>query len=122
MPGFREENIPNYKLIKTNTGEVFIPISNLICPERVIEITDKITVESYLEDFTKNSKTNYQKKTKCKDNDKGDEGDEGEEEEKAGVKIKIDSGDSLDKKKKTKKNKKTIGGKRKNISKKRVFK
>jgi len=122
LPGFRDENIPNYKLIKTNTGEVFIPISNLICPERVIEITDKITIEGYLEDFTKNSKTNYQKKTKCKDNDKGDEGDEGEEEEKAGVKFKIDSGDSLEKKKKTKKNKEKLGGKRKNISKRRIFK
>ena len=42
--------------------------------EKISEIiTNGITIEDYLKDFTKFSKTNYQKKTKCKENEEQEE-------------------------------------------------
>ena len=35
-------------------------------------INDNLSVENYLDDFTKHSKTNYQVKTKCKDDKMGE--------------------------------------------------
>jgi hypothetical protein len=73
LPGLRDENIPNYKFIQSDTGDVFISLANIKCREKIREIIgDNLSVETYLEDFTKHSKTNYQIKTKCKDDDLGE--------------------------------------------------
>jgi hypothetical protein len=73
LPGLRDENIPNYKLVQSDTGDVFISLANIKCREKIREIIgDKLYVETYLDDFTKHSKTNYQLKTKCKDDDLGE--------------------------------------------------
>jgi hypothetical protein len=73
LPGLRDENIPNYKLVQSNTGDVFISLANIKCREKIREIIgDSLSVETYLDDFTKHSKTNYQMKTKCKDDDLGE--------------------------------------------------
>ena len=73
LPGLRDENIPNYKLVQSDTGDVFISLANIKCREKIREIiADNLYVETYLDDFTKHSKTNYQLKTKCKDDDLGE--------------------------------------------------
>jgi Ca2+-binding EF-hand superfamily protein len=73
LPGLRDENIPNYKLVQSDTGDVFISLTNIKCREKIREIIgDNLYVETYLDDFTKHSKTNYQLKTKCKDDDLGE--------------------------------------------------
>ena len=73
LPGLRDENIPNYKLVQSNTGDVFISLANIRCVEKIREIiNDNLSVENYLDDFTKHSKTNYQVKTKCKDDKMGE--------------------------------------------------
>ena len=73
LPGLRDENIPNYKLVQSDTGDVFISLANIKCREKIREIiSDNLSVENYLDDFTKHSKTNYQLKTKCKDDDLGE--------------------------------------------------
>jgi len=69
LPGFNG-NKPNYKLIQNNHGEVFISSRHLTCQEYIDEIIgNKITIESYLHNFTKQTTTNYQSKTKCKESD-----------------------------------------------------
>ncbi|MCJ7802086.1 MAG: hypothetical protein MUP82_06990, partial [Candidatus Marinimicrobia bacterium] len=65
LPGFRAQNIPVYKLIQSDTKEIFIPIN--VLSEDGIEnvrraINNKISVTSYLEAFEKPKKTNYEKK------------------------------------------------------------
>ncbi len=73
LPGLREENKPNFKLVQSDQGDVFISLGNVKCIEKIREIiNEKMSVENYLDDFTKHSKTNYQVKTKCKE-DKMDE-------------------------------------------------
>ena len=73
MPGLRDEHIPNYKLIQSDTGDIFISLIETNCNEKIQEFIHlSLSVESYLDDFTKHSKTNYLVKTKCKD-DKFDE-------------------------------------------------
>jgi Ca2+-binding EF-hand superfamily protein len=73
LPGLRDENVPNYKLVQSDTGDVFISLANIKCREKIREIIgDNLSVETYLDDFTKHSKTNYQMKTKCKDDDLGE--------------------------------------------------
>jgi hypothetical protein len=68
LPGFSDKNIPNYKIVQSDKGEVFIPLRDINCIEKInVIIQDKISIEEYLEDFTKNSKTIYHKKTKCKE-------------------------------------------------------
>ena len=68
LPGFSDKNIPNYKIVQSDKGEIFIPLRDINCIEKINEIIyNKISVEEYLEDFTKNSKTIYHKKTKCKE-------------------------------------------------------
>jgi hypothetical protein len=65
IPGFRPENIPNYKLIQSDKNEVFISLDKLNddCVERIREaISNKISIEEYLEHFTKAATTKYQKK------------------------------------------------------------
>jgi len=65
IPGLRPENIPGYKLIQSNIGEVFISLDKLNdnCVERIKDaVTDSISVENYLKNFTKPTKTKYEKK------------------------------------------------------------
>jgi hypothetical protein len=65
VPGFRPENVPNYKLIKSDKGDIFISLSNLNieCMNRIEEaFYEKITVDDYLKQFSKPTKTNYEKK------------------------------------------------------------
>jgi hypothetical protein len=65
IPGLRPENIPGYKLIQTNEGEVFISLDKLNdnCVERIRnDIAQTSSVENYLKNFTKPTKTKYEKK------------------------------------------------------------
>ena len=69
LPGFRDEQPPGYKLIQSDKGETFISLNQVKCRDKFANIiNNNITIENYLEDFTKHSKTNYQVKTKCKEN------------------------------------------------------
>jgi hypothetical protein len=66
IPGLRTENIPGYKLIESNTNEVFISLKNLSnndCMNEIREaILEKKSISYYLEHFTKNPTTKYTKK------------------------------------------------------------
>jgi hypothetical protein len=65
IPGFRPENVPGYKLIQSNEGEVFISLDKLNkdCLEIINNsLNDKISIENYLENFTKPLTTNYKQK------------------------------------------------------------
>ncbi len=73
LPGLRDEHIPNYKLVQSDTGEIFISLIETNCIDKIQEFIHlSLSVENYLDDFTKHSKTNYLVKTKCKE-DKFDE-------------------------------------------------
>jgi hypothetical protein len=65
IPGFRPENVPGYKLIKTNNDDYFISLDKLDgeCVERIRDsIGHKVSIDDYLENFTKPIKTDYEKK------------------------------------------------------------
>ena len=65
VPGLRPQNIPGYKLIHSHEGDVFISLEKLDaeCLERIKEsIHDKISIEEYLDKFTKPLTTNYERK------------------------------------------------------------
>ena len=65
IPGFRPENVPGYKLVLSDKGEVFIPLNKLNeeCVERIREdVNHKISIEDYLFNFTKPITTEYEKK------------------------------------------------------------
>ena len=65
LPGFRPENVPNFKIIKSNKGDVFISLKeiNEECIEDIEEsIRNKMDIEEYLESFIMPTKTNYEKK------------------------------------------------------------
>jgi len=65
IPGLRPENVPNYKLIHSETDEIFISLDKLNgeCVERIKEAIDnKVTIEEYLENFTKPLTTKYEAK------------------------------------------------------------
>ena len=65
LPGFRPQNIPVYKLIQTETKDIFIPLNKLNddCIDNIRSaINNTITVSAYLESFEKVTKTNYDKK------------------------------------------------------------
>ena len=65
IPGFRPENVPGYKLIKTDDDNVFISLNKLDeeCVERIREsIEHKISIDDYLENFKKPITTEYEKK------------------------------------------------------------
>ena len=65
LPGFRAENIPNFKIIKSNKGDVFISLKDINedCIANIEnEIRNKITIEDYLEHFVMPPKTIYKKK------------------------------------------------------------
>jgi len=54
LPGFRPENVPNFKIIKTDKGDVFISLKeiNEECIENIEEaIRNKIDIEDYLQNF-----------------------------------------------------------------------
>ena len=64
IPGFRAEIVPSYKLVQTDEGDIFISLDKLNedCVERIREtIHNKVTIETYLDHFTKPVKT-YEKK------------------------------------------------------------
>ena len=70
LPGFNEKTKPKYKVIQNNNGEIFISPRYLTCVEYINEIIqNKISFEEHLIDFTKQSTTHYQVKTKCKETD-----------------------------------------------------
>jgi len=65
IPGFRPENVPNYKLVKSDNGDIFISLNKLNqeCVGKIEEsIREKISIEDYLEDFKLPLKTVYKKK------------------------------------------------------------
>jgi hypothetical protein len=67
LPGFRSENVPNYKLIKSGEGDVFISLNKLNeeCVKKIEDaIDDKISIDLYLDDFKIAKKTSYERK-KC---------------------------------------------------------
>jgi hypothetical protein len=65
IPGFRPENVPGYKLIVADDGDVFISLNKLDkeCVEGIRQsIRHKVSIEDYLYSFTKPLTTNYEKK------------------------------------------------------------
>ena len=65
IPGFRPENVPGYKLIVADDGDVFISLNKLDkeCVEGIRQsITHKVSIEDYLYNFTKPLTTDYEKK------------------------------------------------------------
>ena len=65
LPGLRAEIIPKLKIIQTEETEVFISLDKLNgeCVEKINEsIRNKISIEDYLINFTKKTKSNYSKK------------------------------------------------------------
>jgi hypothetical protein len=65
LPGFRPENVPNFKIVKSDKGDVFISLKELNeeCIENIEEsIRNKIDIEDYLKNFKMPPKTIYKKK------------------------------------------------------------
>jgi hypothetical protein len=65
LPGFRPQNIPVYRLVQSETKDIFIPINKLNdeCLERVrTAINNKLSISEYLETFEKPTKTNYDRR------------------------------------------------------------
>jgi hypothetical protein len=65
LPGFRPENVPNFKIIKSDKGEVFIPLDKLNenCMENIKNaFKNKSSIEEYLTKFKMPPKTVYEKK------------------------------------------------------------
>ena len=65
IPGLRNENVPNYKIIQDDKEEIFISLDKLSeeCIENLTDsIRNQITIEDYLTDFVKPSKTKYEKR------------------------------------------------------------
>jgi len=65
LPGFRPENVPNFKIVKSNKGDVFISLKEISedCIENIeTTIRNKISIEDYLKSFIMPTKTIYEKK------------------------------------------------------------
>jgi hypothetical protein len=65
IPGLRPENVPNFKMIKSNDGDIFISLDKLNdeCVEKIQNaISNKVSIEEYLEKYIIQSKYEYQKK------------------------------------------------------------
>jgi hypothetical protein len=65
LPGFRAENVPSFKIIQSNTGDIFIPLNkiNEECIDNIINaIRSKISIEEYFANFVMPKKTTYKKK------------------------------------------------------------
>jgi hypothetical protein len=78
LPGFRPENVPNFKIIKSDKGDIFISLNNIneTCMENIEEaFKNKITIEDYLKEFKMPPKTVYEKKQTLiiESDDEGDE-------------------------------------------------
>ena len=69
IPGLRPENIPEYKIVLSNDGDVFISLNKLNdeCVERIYEVIDNpISIKEYLSNFIKPKATIYVKKKPAK--------------------------------------------------------
>jgi hypothetical protein len=67
LPSFRHEHVPKFRIVKSSENSVFISLDKINngCVKRIDEaITNKVSIEQYLENYTIVKKTNYQKK-KC---------------------------------------------------------
>ena len=68
IPGLRPENIPKFKVIINENKELFISVKNLVnikCVESIeTSFRDTNTVDDYLKNFVKQTKTKYIKKVK----------------------------------------------------------
>ena len=65
VPGLRPENVPGYKLIQSDKNEIFISLDELNedCLVNIRRsIDDKVSIEEYLDKFTKPLTTNYERK------------------------------------------------------------
>ena len=66
LPGLRSENVPNFKIIKSNKGDVFISLKEIINEECILNIENsirnKMSIDDYLSQFVKPKKFNYKKK------------------------------------------------------------
>jgi len=65
LPGFRSENVPNFKIIQSNKGDVFIPLEVISeeCSSNIeIAFRNKISIEDYLNTFYMRPRTTYKKK------------------------------------------------------------
>jgi hypothetical protein len=65
IPGFRPENVPNYKIIKSDKGDFFISLDELNeeCKNNLfIAIDNTFSIENYLENYNVPKKTEYDKK------------------------------------------------------------
>ena len=69
LPGFRPENVPNYKIIKNDKDDVFISLDELNedCLQNIENAIDnKFSIEDYLKDFVIPKTTTYEKKEATK--------------------------------------------------------
>ena len=67
IPGLRPENIPEYKIILSNEGNMFISLNKLNenCVERIYEaIENQVSIKEYLSKFVKSKIVNYYVKKK----------------------------------------------------------
>jgi len=65
VPGLRAENVPNFKIIKSDKGDNFISLDKLNedCVEKIqTAIQNKLSIEEYLEKYVIKSKYEYHKK------------------------------------------------------------
>jgi hypothetical protein len=65
LPAFTPENVPNFKIITSPKGDIFIPLKDISeeCIYNIqIAIRNKITIEEYLNTFIMPSKKIYKKK------------------------------------------------------------
>jgi hypothetical protein len=66
LPGFRAEHIPNYKLIQSGDSNIFFSLEESVNPTYLEtinqEVRNQISINDYLINFTKISKTKYIKK------------------------------------------------------------
>ena len=67
IPTLKSQNIPGFKFIESADGNVFIPLNNIssLCNDKIKEsIENKITIENYLQKFTKMVKASIKKPSK----------------------------------------------------------
>jgi hypothetical protein len=65
IPGLRAENVPNFKIIKTDKGDIFISLNKLNqeCVERIKEAMDnKVSIDEYINNYKISSKYKYERK------------------------------------------------------------
>ena len=65
IPGLRPENIPGYKIIVSDIGDIFISLNSINQPyvDRIHSaIENQNTITNYLQEFVKPKKTKYIKK------------------------------------------------------------